>query len=143
MKIYKLDIDTTQPIRQALKVPVSETKYGIAVSVMKGDHTIRNLSCSMDIGGQTFEPIKRLDDGSFLFELQSSNGNVVAKVHAAAEPTYFEGQTLTNTSTRPKNSAATAFTLTKGEYYPDELNPFSFRQKPVASTGFLVALYSS
>ena len=91
MKIYKLAIDTTQPIKQALRVPVGETKYGIAVNVLKGDHTIRNLSCTIDVAGQTLEPTKQLDDGSYLFELQSMDGECVANVHAKADAMVFEG----------------------------------------------------
>lgn len=135
MKIYKLNIDTTQPIRQALKVPVSETKYGIAVSVTKGDHTIRNLSCSMDIGGQTLEPTKRLDDGSFLFELQSSDGNYVAKVHAAAEPTVIEGGSYTNNRPSAMNKAIAVAELSAGEYYQDEFNPLNYKNEPVKTPG--------
>ena len=72
MKIYNLNIDTSKPIRQVLSVPTNTEKYGIVVKVTAGDMNVANPVCQLIDGANTLVP-KKLDDGSFLFEMSSGS----------------------------------------------------------------------
>jgi len=73
MKIYNLNIDTSKPIRTVLNVPSNEEKYGIRVKATAGEYNVRNPLCQIIDGSTVIEATKKLDDGSFLFELTSGN----------------------------------------------------------------------
>lgn len=73
MKIYNLNIDTSKPIRTVLNVPSNAEKYGIRVKATAGEYNVRNPLCQIIDGSTVIEATKKLDDGSFLFELTSGN----------------------------------------------------------------------
>lgn len=77
MKIYKLDIDTSKPVNQVLSVPSGVEKYGIRVKVVAGEYNVKSPVCQIIDGSTVIEATKKLDDGSFLFELES--GSEVSK----------------------------------------------------------------
>ena len=72
MKVFKLNIDTSKPIRKVLNVPCAGEKYGIAVSATAGEYAVRSPLCQIIDGSTVIEATKKLDDGSFLFEMTSS-----------------------------------------------------------------------
>ena len=72
MKIFKLNIDTAKPIRKVLNVPCVGEKYGIAVSATAGEYAVRSPLCQIIDGSTVIEATRKLDDGSFLFEMTSS-----------------------------------------------------------------------
>lgn len=73
MKIYNLNIDTSKPIRTVLNVPSNAEKYGIRVKATAGEYNVRNPLCQIIDGSTVIDATKKLDDGSFLFELTSGN----------------------------------------------------------------------
>lgn len=73
MKVYNLNIDTSKPIRTVLNVPSTTEKYGIRVKATAGEYNVRNPLCQIIDGSTVIEATKKLDDGSFLFELTSGN----------------------------------------------------------------------
>ena len=72
MKIYKLDIDTSKPVRQVVSVPVGTQKYGIAVNATANGMRISSPFCQFIDGANTLSATSTLDDGSFLFELSAA-----------------------------------------------------------------------
>ena len=84
MKIYNLNIDTSKPIRTVLNVPSNAEKYGIRVKATAGEYNVRNPLWQIIDGSTVIEATKKLDDGSFLFELTSGNTDrereVIARV---------------------------------------------------------------
>lgn len=78
MKVYRLDIDTSKPIKQVVRVPSKSSKYGIAVKATADGMRIANPKCQMIINGSAIQSSKTLDDGSFLFELSS---DMIADTH--------------------------------------------------------------
>lgn len=72
MKVFKLNIDTAKPIRKVMNVPCVGEKYGISVSATAGEYAVRNPLCQIIDGSTVIEATRKLDDGSFLFEMTSS-----------------------------------------------------------------------
>ena len=96
MKIYNLDIETSEPITQRIAVPKDCDKYGLVVSSTTNGHATKNLSCTIYDGDETLTPSKTLDDGSQLFIMSSiGNSSRNIKVSVSATPTKYEGMVVT------------------------------------------------
>lgn len=127
MKIYKLDIDTSKPAFQKLAVPTG-AKYGIAISATDGSRKFSNLSCTID-DGNVIEQTKLLEDGSALFEMQSSiaGQDRIAKVNITNQPLTISGGSIKNTTTIPKTFNF-EITVPAGIYDSDSIDFFSWME---------------
>ena len=88
MNVYKVSIDTSAPSRQVLTVPRDTPKYGVAVNVSNGKHSIRNLSAAILDGESETWANSKLNDGSLIVTLSSGpvESDREVKVHLSAEP---------------------------------------------------------
>ena len=130
MKIYNLDIETSEPITQRIAVPKDCDKYGLAVKITTNGHPTRNLSCTIIDGGETLTPVKTLEDGSLLFVMSSiGNSSRNIKVAVSATPTKYEGTVVT------QKIYIYNINLSAGTYYRDELNLFGYDSHPRPTTG--------
>lgn len=75
MKIYKLNVDTSKPVRQVVNIPVDTQKYGLAVNCTADGKRISSPYCTIIDSGNTLSATTTLDDGSFLFELSANAGD--------------------------------------------------------------------
>lgn len=84
MKIYKLDIDTSKPIRQV--VQMQQNSEGVlSVNVSNDGKYIRNLSCAMYEDGNEISAIAD-GDNSFGYKLNVGDTSHTVKVTAKSAP---------------------------------------------------------
>ena len=121
MKIYKLDIDTSKPIRKVVQMQQNSTG-ALSVDVSNDGKYIRNLSCALYEGGTELSAYATTDVGAG-YKIDTGTDTKVVKFTAKSVPTECSAQYVEKRGTGSVHTVAlTQFTLDAGVYNQDEFN---------------------
>ena len=90
MKIYKLDIDTSKPIRKVIQMQQNSTG-ALSVAVSNDGKYIRNLSCALYEGDTELSSYATTDNGVG-FKIDMGDETKVVKFTAKSEPVECSAQ---------------------------------------------------
>ena len=114
MKIYKLNIDTSKPINQVVRMQQNQTGL-LSANITNDGKYIRNLSCTMYDGDNEISAT----DGGFKIDVGAEPKQV--KVVAKSEPIMCEWEdAILQGSKRIKSIAVARLQLDAGVYSQDE-----------------------
>ena len=120
MKIYKLDIDTSKPIRKVVQMQQNSTG-ALSVDVKNDGWPIRNLSCELYENGEQVSAYAELSSGAG-YKIDMGAEFKVVKVKAKSVPTECSASVIKaiGTGTPAKHLWASRFQLNVGTYNQDE-----------------------
>lgn len=118
MKIYKLDIDTSKPIRKVIQMQQNSTG-ALSVDVSNDGKYIRNLSCALYDGGTELSAYTTTDVGAG-FKIDMGDETKVVKFTAKSVPTESVAQKILSASGPVRSKALSAIQLEAGIYNQDE-----------------------
>ena len=120
MKIYKLDIDTSKPIRKVVQMQQNSTG-ALSVDVSNDGKYIRNLSCALYDGDTELSSYATTDVGAG-YKIDMGNETKVVKFTAKSVPTECSASVIktVGTGTPMKHLWASRFQLGQGTYNQDE-----------------------
>ena len=120
MKIYKLDIDTSKPIRKVVQMQQNSTG-ALSVDVSNDGKYIRNLSCALYEGDTELSAYATTDVGAG-YKIDMGNETKVVKFTAKSVPTECSASVIktVGTGTPIKHLWASRFQLGQGTYNQDE-----------------------
>lgn len=121
MKIYKLDIDTTKPIRKVIQMQQNSTG-ALSVDVKNDGWPIRNLSCALYDGETELSSYAELPSGSG-YKLDVGDEMKVVKFTAKSTPIECSASYVVNMGTGSiQTRTAIQVELSAGTYRQDEFN---------------------
>ncbi len=118
MKIYKLDIDTSKPIRKVVQMQQNSTG-ALSIDVTNDGWPIRNLSCALYEGGTELSAYAELSTGAG-YKIDMSDETKVVKFTAKSVPIESVAQTILSATGQPASKALSAIQLEAGVYKQDE-----------------------
>ena len=121
MKIYKLDIDTSKPIRKVVQMQQNSTG-ALSVDVSNDGKYIRNLSCALYDGDTELSAYATTDVGAG-YKIDMGDTTKVVKFTAKSVPTECSASYVVKLGNPPAHVVAmTKFMLDTGVYNQDEFN---------------------
>lgn len=138
MKIYKLDIDTSKPIRKVVQMQQNSTG-ALSVDVSNDGKYIRNLSCALYDGDVELSAYATTDVGAG-YKIDIGNETKVVKFTAQSTPVECSAQYILSvaTGTRLRSVWCDAFQLDIGTYNQDEF--YGLANRFGSSEGYFVIL---
>jgi len=122
MKIYKLDIDTSKPIRKVVQMQQNATG-ALSVEVTNNGWPIRNLSCALYDGETELSAYAELSSGAG-YKIDVGDETKVVKFTAKSIPIECSAQyTLVPGTARLKSVFFVRAQLSTGLYRQDEFLP--------------------
>lgn len=118
MKIYKLDIDTSKPIRKVVQMQQNATG-ALSVDVSNDGKYIRNLSCALYDGDTELSAYATTDVGAG-YKVDVGADTKVVKFTAKSTPIESVAQTILSATGQPAQKALSAIQLEAGIYNQDE-----------------------
>lgn len=123
MKIYKLDIDASKPIRKVVQMQQNATG-ALSVDVTNDGKYIRNLSCTLYEGGAELSAYATTDAGAG-YKIDMGDETKVVKFKAKSVPNECSASTYTGGSGARQNKLVSRFQLAPGVYHQDEFWPIA------------------
>ena len=121
MKIYKLDIDTSKPIRKVVQMQQNSTG-ALSVDVKNDGKYIRNLSCELYDGDTELSAYAELSSGAG-YKIDMGADTKVVKLSMKSVPNECSASVIKTIGTgTPKQLWASRFQLDPGTYNQDEFN---------------------
>lgn len=141
MKIYKLDIDTSKPIRKVVQMQQNSTG-ALSVDVSNDGKYIRNLSCALYEGGAELSAYATTD-GGVGYKIDIGDTTKVVKFTAKSTPleSVRSYVAVEKAGGRPQNVALSCVQLVAGTYNQDEF--YGLANRFGSSNGILVSLTPS
>ena len=137
MKIYKLDIDTSKPIRKVVQMQQNSTG-ALSVDVKNDGWTIRNLSCALYDGDAQLSAYATPDSGAG-YKIDVGADTKVVKFTAKSIPIECSAQYIVkNGTTRPGTKFLHYVQLSTGVYKQDEF--YGLAERFGSKYGFMVGL---
>lgn len=120
MKIYKLDIDTSKPIRKVMQMQ-QNSEGALSVNVSNDGKYIHNLSCALYEDGNEISAIAE-GDNSFGYKLDVGETPHTVKITAKSTPIEsIREYVLSSTAgSRPKSVWLVQLVIPEGVYNQDE-----------------------
>ena len=120
MKIYKLDIDTSKPIRKVVQMQ-QNTTGALSVDVSNDGKYIHNLSCALYDGDAELSAYTKTDGGAG-YKIDVGDETKVVKFTAKSVPTesVYEYVAVEKAGGRVQNKALSCVQLDAGTYNQDE-----------------------
>lgn len=119
MKIYKLDVDVAQPIRQVVQMQ-QNTTGALLVRASKDEHTLRNATIKLYDGETEIEPYSTEGDyATFKIAMGQDTKNLKLKV-SATPLTSTESYVSKKGSARPTTKFLAKVQLHAGTYQQEE-----------------------
>ena len=119
MKIYKLDIDPTQPSNQIIQMQQNAAGV-LSVNVTKGGESIRNLSCQV-FDGENEIPACAAGEDAFKLDVGDTPKHYTVK--ATATPNECSAEYYTGGTGRTQTVWVNKLQLPAGTYAQDEFLP--------------------
>ena len=140
MKIYKLDIDTSKPIRKVVQMQQNSTG-ALSVDVSNDGKYIRNLSCALYDGGTELSAYATTDVGAG-YKIDMGDETKVVKFTAKSTPleSVYEYVAVEKAGGRLQTKALSCVQLDAGTYNQDEFYGLATQSRK-SSNGIMIILY--
>ena len=119
MKIYKLDIDTSKPIRKVVQMQQNATG-ALSVDVKNDGWPIRNLSCALYDGETELSAYSELSTGAG-YKIDMGDETKIVKLTAKSTPIECSSDYIvSNTGNKTKQAYMNQLQIEAGTYRQDE-----------------------